>query len=121
MSNGKAARGGLVYSTQLGKTCPGCRRPIAECVCGRSKAAPAGDGSVRVSRANKGRGGKTVTLVTGVPLAADALAALGSDLRRLCGSGGTVKDGAIEIQGDHADALVIELAKRGYKAKRAGG
>lgn len=121
LSNGKAARGGLVYSTALGKTCPGCRRPIAECVCGRSKTAPAGDGTVRVSRVSKGRGGKTVTLVTGVPLAADALATLASDLRRTCSSGGTVKDGAIEIQGDHADALVSELAKRGYKAKRAGG
>lgn len=121
LSNGKTARGGLVYSTQLGKTCPGCRRPIAECVCGRTSSVPAGDGNVRVSRVSKGRGGKTVTLVTGVPLAADALATLGSDLRRLCGSGGTVKDGAIEIQGDHADALVSELAKRGYKAKRAGG
>jgi len=121
LSNGKAARGGLVYSTQHGKTCPGCRRPIAECVCGRSRSAPAGDGNVRVSRVSKGRGGKTVTLVTGVPLAADALAALASELRRTCGSGGTVKDGAIEIQGDHTDVLVSELAKRGYKAKRAGG
>lgn len=121
LSIGKAARGGLVYSTQHGKSCPGCRRPIADCVCGRSKSAPAGDGNVRVSRVSKGRGGKTVTLVTGVPLTADALATLGSDLRRTCGSGGTVKDGTIEVQGDHADALVAELVKRGYKAKRAGG
>jgi len=121
LSTGKAARGGLVYSTEHGKTCPGCRRPVADCVCGRSKSTPAGDGNVRVSRVSKGRGGKTVTLVTGLPLAGDALAALGSELRRACGSGGTVKDGTVEVQGDHAEALMAELARRGYKAKRTGG
>lgn len=121
MSSGKAARGGLVYSTEHGKTCPGCRRPVADCVCGRAKSGPAGDGNVRIARVSKGRGGKTVTLVTGLPLGGDALAALGSELRRACCSGGTVKDGAIEVQGDHADALVAELARRGYPAKRAGG
>jgi translation initiation factor 1 len=121
LNPGKAARGGLVYSTEHGKSCPGCRRPVAACVCGRAPAAPAGDGVVRVSRVNKGRGGKTVTLVTGAMLDAGALAQLGTQLRRACGSGGTVKDGAIEIQGDHADALVVELDRRGFRVKRAGG
>jgi len=121
LNNGKPARGGLVYSTEHGRSCPGCRRPMADCVCGRPGTAPVGDSIVRVSRNTKGRGGKTVTVVAGVPLALDALARLAAELRRACGSGGTVKDGTIEIQGDHADALVADLGARGFKAKRAGG
>ncbi|MCX5738218.1 MAG: stress response translation initiation inhibitor YciH, partial [Proteobacteria bacterium] len=68
-----------------------------------------------------GRKGKGVTVVTGVPLAADALDELASKLKRSCGSGGTVKDGVIEIQGDHRDLLVAELAKLGWTVKRSGG
>ena len=101
--------------------CPGCRRPVAHCECGRPAAAPSGDGIVRVSRETKGRKGKGVTVVTGVPLAGAALDELASRLKRLCGSGGTVRDGVIEIQGDHRDLLVAELAKSGWTVKRAGG
>lgn len=76
---------------------------------------------VRVGRETKGRRGKGVTVVAGVPLAGEALAALASQLKRMCGSGGTVRDGVIEIQGDHRDQLVAELAKRGWTVKRSGG
>ena len=76
---------------------------------------------VRVMRQTKGRRGKAVTLVTGVPLAGPELASLGKELKRKCGSGGTVKDGTIEIQGDHRDSLVAELERRGWVVKRAGG
>jgi len=76
---------------------------------------------VRVGRETKGRRGKGVTVVTGVPLSGAGLEELGSRLKRLCGSGGTVKDGVIEIQGDHRDLLVEELAKQGWTVKRAGG
>jgi translation initiation factor 1 len=76
---------------------------------------------VRVGRETKGRKGKGVTVVTGVPLVADALDELASKLKRSCGSGGTVKDGVIEIQGDHRDLLVSELAKFGWAVKRSGG
>jgi translation initiation factor 1 len=76
---------------------------------------------VRVGRATQGRRGKGVTVVTGVPLPGDALAELAARLKRLCGSGGTVRDGVIEIQGDHRDTLVAELAKRGWTVKRSGG
>ncbi len=79
------------------------------------------DQTARVGRETKGRAGKGVTVITGVPLSGDALAKLASELKRRCGTGGTVKDGAIEIQGDHRDALVDELTRRGYKVKRAGG
>lgn len=112
--------GGLVYSTEHGQMCPGCRQPQAACHC-RTPVVPAGDGVVRVSCQRKGRGGKTVTLVRGVPLAADALAALGKQLRTACGSGGTVKDGDIEIQGDHVENLLPRLAALGYTVKRGGG
>ena len=82
---------------------------------------PAGDGVVRVSRQTKGRGGKSVTVVKGLPLDAIALALLGKQLRAQCGSGGTVKDGVIEVQGDHVDTLLAALAKLGHQPKTAGG
>jgi len=82
---------------------------------------PRGDGIVRVRRETQGRGGKTVTTISGVPLAGDALTALASELKRRCGTGGTAKDGVIEIQGDHRDVIVTELEARGYTVKRAGG
>jgi translation initiation factor 1 len=76
---------------------------------------------VRVRREVKGRRGKTVTTISGVPLGADALAALASELKRQCGTGGSSKDGVIEIQGDHRDRLVAALEQRGYRVVRAGG
>jgi translation initiation factor 1 len=82
---------------------------------------PKGDGVVRVRRETKGRGGKTVTTILGVPLAEAPLALLAGELKRRCGTGGTAKDGIIEIQGDHRDTLVAELSKRGYTVKLAGG
>jgi translation initiation factor 1 len=117
----------LVFSTGQGRLCPECARPITDCRCKRSKAAqpqslaPRGDGAVRVGRETKGRKGKGVTVITGVPLAGDALEALATRLKKRCGCGGTVHAGVIEIQGDHRDALVTELAKLGYDVKRSGG
>ena len=101
--------------------CPQCRRPVAQCRCGKASAPPAGDGIVRVSRETKGRGGKAVTLVRGVMLDAVALGELGKRLRSACGAGGTVKDGVLEVQGDHVDRLVALLQAEGLKVKRAGG
>lgn len=111
----------LVWSSEHGRVCPGCGEPATGCVCKKQQKSPAGDGIVRVRRESKGRGGKTVTVITGVPLGNDGIAALAGELKRRCGTGGTVKDGNIEIQGDHADLLVAELTKRGYTVKRAGG
>ena len=117
----KPATGGLVYSTESGRMCPACRKPIADCICGVPAAPPPGDGVVRVSRETAGRGGKAVTLVRGVPLQADALAALGKRLRSFCGAGGTLKDGVLEVQGDHRERVVLWLQKEGFVVKRAGG
>ena len=83
--------------------------------------APAGDGIVRVQRETKGRRGKTVTTVTGVPLPSDALRELAGELKRRCGTGGAVKDGVLEIQGDHVTVLMEALRERGYTVKRSGG
>ncbi len=113
--------GGLVYSTSHGEMCPRCRRPVRDCTCGTGAAPKPGSGPVRVGRETKGRAGKGVTVVTGVPLAGEALEALAKELKRRCGSGGTVKDGVIEIQGDHRDLLVAELQKKGWNVKRSGG
>jgi translation initiation factor 1 len=76
---------------------------------------------VRVARETAGRSGKGVSVVTGLPLSAQELEALATKLKKLCGAGGAVKDGTIEIQGDHRARLVQELIKLGYEAKRAGG
>lgn len=123
MSNGR-----LVYSTGPGRLCPECARPVADCRCRRSRpahsavAVPNGDGIVRVGRQTQGRKGKGVTVITGLPLTGDALAALATRLKKRCGSGGTVTEaGSIEIQGDHRDALVAELGRLGYTVKRSGG
>ncbi len=117
----------VVYSTGPGRMCPECARPVTACRCRRSKSAqPAailsqGDGVVRVGRQTKGRKGKGVTVVTGVPLAGPALEELATRLKKRCGSGGTTHEGVIEIQGDHRDALVTELGRLGYTVKRSGG
>lgn len=112
--------GGLVYSTDQGRLCPACQQPLTGCVCAKS-VLPAGDGTVRVRRETKGRGGKTVTAVSGVPLAEEALKELATALKRRCGTGGSLKDGVIEIQGDHVQLLMDELSQRGFRVKKSGG
>ena len=123
----------LVYSSEHGRVCPACGRSESRCQCrGKSArariqardeaaAVQASDGIVRVGRSTKGRRGKVVSTVTGVPVDADALASLAAELKRRCGTGGALKDGVIEIQGDHRDTLVAELTARGWSAKRSGG
>ena len=117
-----SSKGTLVYSTETGRICPGCGQAAAACACkSQAKAVVAGDGVVRVSRHSKGRGGKTVTIVTGAALDAAGLAALGKQLRTACGTGGTVKDGAIEVQGDHRETVIKTLERLGHMVKAAGG
>ena len=113
----------IVYRSDAGRICPGCRRPLAHCACKdtRGRTLRPGSGVVRVARATQGRGGKVVSVVSGLPLAPDALAALAAELKKRCGAGGTLRDGAIEIQGEHRDTLVAELIRRGFAARRAGG
>ena len=113
----------LVYSTDFGRACPDCGQPMDECrgTCRKSSVKPASDGIVRVRRETKGRNGKTVTTVSGLPLGEDGLREFASQLKRQCGTGGSIKDGVIIIQGDHCDALIPVIQKHGYTVKRSGG
>jgi translation initiation factor 1 len=111
----------LVYSTQSGRICPSCGKPILKCVC-KKKSVPLAPGqTIRVRREVKGRKGKTVTVAFGFTMEAAQLKALAAELKRRCGSGGTVKDGAIIIQGDHRQTLLVELKRRNFKVTLAGG
>ena len=101
----------IVYSTDQGRVRSEKKQP----------AAPKGDGIVRVGRETKGRKGKGMTIVTGVPLHPEGIRDLAKQLKQKCGTGGTVKSGTIEIQGDHRDLLVAELQAMGYTVKRSGG
>jgi translation initiation factor 1 len=111
----------IIYSTGIGTLCPNCRRAVRECVCPKDAPGAARPAAVRVGRETKGRAGKGVTTVTGLPLTAADIDALARELKRRCGSGGTVRNGVIEIQGDHRDVIVVELGKLGWPAKKAGG
>ena len=115
----------LVYSTESGKICPSCQKPVSECTCKKEKPRFQTnikyDGIIRVQREVKGRKGKTVTTVSAFQLADDELKNLATQLKRRCGTGGSVKDGIIIIQGDHRDTLITELKIRGFKAKISGG
>jgi translation initiation factor 1 len=121
MSRNKNTGSRLVYSTTAGRLCPQCQRPVADCVCGRDRPPAVGDGIVRLHRETKGRGGKAVTIIKGLPLAGAELKALGKVLKQKCGVGGALKDGNLEIQGDQRQILKTELEKRGYTVKIAGG
>jgi len=111
----------LVYSTEHGRHCAQCGKPKPECICRAATSAGSGDGIVRIQRQVQGRGGKTVTVITGIALAPDALKALAKELKTRCGSGGAIRDGVVEIQGDHRELLRGELERRGFKVKLSGG
>jgi translation initiation factor 1 len=112
--------------------CPTCGKRLDRCTCGQARSARAPradakplvvprDGVVRLLRDRKSRGGKTVTLITGLSGTPAALAALASDLKRLCGTGGTLRGDVLELQGDFRERLRAELERRGYTVKVAGG
>ena len=110
---------GRVYSTEHGRMCPACGKPLTDCICRQKEAVRRGDGIVRVEQETKGRKGKRVTVITGVPLDHAGLSKLAKQLKQKCGTGGTIRDGVIEIQGDHRDMLVEELKKQGYTVKHS--
>lgn len=115
---------GLVYSTEHGRLCPECEKPVDECICDQleeQQRLSSLDGIVRIRRETAGRKGKGVTTLSGIPLADAELKALVKKLKKVCGTGGALKDGVIEIQGDHRDKLKAELEKQGFKVKLAGG
>ncbi|MBL7181304.1 MAG: translation initiation factor Sui1 [Desulfobacterales bacterium] len=114
----------LVYSTESGRICPSCGNPTATCTCKKKKAKTKqqeypDDGVIRIRREVKGRKGKTVTSIFGIPLNDNDLKQFAKTLKSRCGSGGTVKDGIIIIQGDHRETLLQEVKKQGYTVKLA--
>ncbi len=119
----------LVYSTDKGRICPGCGKFAAGCSCKKKKPARAvtarsgcpDDGVVRIGREVKGRKGKTATVIFGIPLDDEELKRFAKSLKKRCGTGGSVKNGVITIQGDHRHAILSEIKKQGYTAKLAGG
>ena len=110
-----------VYSTESGRLCPQCQRAVAACVCSKDRPAYSGDGIVRIQRQTKGRNGKAVSVITGLPLPETELKALAKALKKRCGVGGSCRNGTIEVQGEQRELLKSELEKRGYTVKIAGG
>jgi translation initiation factor 1 len=115
----------LVYSTETGRICPLCNKPISKCICKNKKSKShidnKIDGTIRIKREVKGRKGKTVTTIAGLAHNENKLKELAKQLKSRCGAGGAVKNGIIIIQGDHREKLQSELEKEGYKTKLAGG
>ncbi|GAL32431.1 MULTISPECIES: stress response translation initiation inhibitor YciH [Vibrio] len=101
----------LVYSTETGRIKEEKQKPER----------PKGDGIVRIQKQTKGRKGKGVSIITGLDLDDAPLKLLAAELKKVCGCGGSVKDGNIEIQGDARDKIKAALEKKGYTVKLAGG
>lgn len=114
----------LVYSTEQGQICPACRAALDACRCDQladEQRLASLDGVVRIRRETAGRKGKGVTTISGVPLAQEALKTLAAELKKRCGTGGALKDGIIEIQGDQREILKTLLEQKGFKVKLSGG
>ena len=114
------SRRNTVYSTDQGRHCPECGRPVDQCICAATNA-PAGDGVVRLQRQTKGRNGKPVTIITGLSLTGPDLKSLAKELKNKCGVGGSIESADILIQGDKRSQLKELLVAKGFQVKLAGG
>lgn len=124
MASLKDQLSGLVYSTETGKHCPECGEPLTACRCdelAEQQRLANLDGVVRVRREVAGRKGKGVITITGVPLPEKELKTLAKKLKQRCGTGGSLKEGVIEIQGDQRDLIKTLLEAEGFKVKMTGG
>lgn len=122
MKNNNDGDSRLVYSTDNVNKCPSCNKEMRKCSCKKKGASNVkNDGVVRIMKQTKGKKGAGVSVITGLALDGAELKKLAKDLKKKCGTGGTIKDGMIEIQGDKRDLLKAELEKMGIKAKLAGG
>ena len=119
----------LVWSSESGRICPECSKPVSSCSCKKKKdnkiKKPArnypDDGIIRIMRETKGHKGKTVTVIGNTPFKNRDLKEFAKKLKILCGTGGSIKNDEIFIQGDHRQVILSEIIKQGYKAKLAGG
>lgn len=117
----KSSDSRAVYSTELGRLCPQCQRAIAACVCGKDRPADTGDSVVHIRRESKGRGGKAVTVIEGIPEHPDKLKLICKQLKQRCGVGGALKGSRLEIQGDQRSTCKQQLETMGYRVKLSGG
>ena len=115
----------LVYTTEFGQICPQCQKPVSGCLCKKKKPKHSlkikQDGIIRIRREVKGRKGKTVTVIYGFQFDQVDLKSLAKQLKQQCGTGGSVKDDMIIIQGDHREKLMKLLKAQGHKVKLSGG
>ena len=119
----------LVWSSGSGRICPECGKPVFSCICKKKEKnegnKPARkypeDGIIRIMRETKGHKGKTVTVIGNTPFGENELNAFAKKLKTRCGTGGTIKDGEIIIQGDHRQVILDEITRQGYRAKLSGG
>ncbi len=124
----KMTKSTIVYSTESGRICPDCNKPVSSCVCKKKKYSEGNrssrnwpdDGIIRIMRETKGHGGKTITIIGNIPLENSQLKELAKKLKTRCGAGGSIKDGEIIIQGDHRKNILDELTRQGYRVKLAG-
>ncbi len=118
-----------VWSSESGRICPECGNPVSSCTCKKKKDLKTeknlrnfpDDGIIRIMRETKGHGGKTVTIIGNISIDNSKLKDMAKQLKNRCGTGGTIKDNEIIIQGDHREVILQELTKQGYRAKIAGG
>lgn len=110
-----------VYSTDQGRICPSCNQAKASCRCKAALTQDKGDGIIRIRRETKGRKGAGVTIIDGLVLEAGEMKALVKKIKQSCSSGGAIKDGSVEIQGEHREAIKVLLEKTGYTVKLSGG
>jgi len=106
-----------VYSTEKGRICPGCCLPVDDCICAAQKNRTAGDGIMQVRLENKGRKGKTVTIISGASMGAMELRDLAARLRQKLATGGSVKKGMIIIQGNHKSRIIDLLEEKGHRVR----
>ena len=119
----------LVWSSESGRICPECGKPVSSCACKKKKKSNAdkplrnypADGIIRIMRETKGHKGKTVTVIGNIPIKDSELKEFAKKLKARCGTGGSIRDGEILIQGDHREAILDEITRQGYKVKLAGG
>lgn len=113
----------IIFSTQTGSFCPKCSKPEKKCICRETKKnkIPKITGDIKVQREKKGRAGKMMTIVYNLPLNENELKKMTTSFKKKFATGGALKSGNIEIQGDHREAIYAHLIEQGYKAKKSGG
>ena len=121
---GKKNKSGLIYSSEHGKMCPACSQPFTSCKCSEiasKKQNSPSSNCVEVRRETKARKGSGVVVIRNLPLSKSDTQSFAKHRKAKCGTGGTVKDCVVEIQGDNVELIMDEIQKQGWKVKKIGG